>query len=71
MEKSRYTITEAAGPFIAGRRSPGAGKTLDLTEEEARYPLLWGEIEKPGRIAASKPKARAEAPAPVQTAVEG
>lgn len=40
-----YTVTETAGDFVAGRRSPGAGKSIELTPEQARYPLLNKEIE--------------------------
>lgn len=32
-------------PFVAGERSPGEGKIIKLTEEQARYPLIVGEIE--------------------------
>lgn len=45
VEKKKYRITEAAGPFVNGRPSPGAGAELELTEEEALYLELNGEIE--------------------------
>lgn len=43
------------GNFIAGMRSPGHGSTIQLTDTQAEYPLLMGEIEaadKPAPVAA-------------------
>lgn len=47
MEKTAYEVTEKAGAFVAGRRSPGKGKTLLLTAEEAHYALMAGELKQP------------------------
>lgn len=44
MTKKDYKITEKAGPFVAGRPSPGAGETISLTADQAFYPLQLGEI---------------------------
>ncbi len=46
-DKSPFKVTSKAGPFVAGQRSPGAGKTIRLTEAQAHYPLILGEIERP------------------------
>lgn len=43
-EKTAFQVTEKAGNFVAGRRSPGAGNTLPLTAEEAHHALMLGEI---------------------------
>ena len=40
-----YVVTDMAGREVAGRRSPGAGKTVDLTDEQAAHPLRLGHIE--------------------------
>lgn len=40
-----YRITEKAGPFVAGVRNPGQGEAVRLTEDQARYALISGEIE--------------------------
>lgn len=32
------------GNFVAGQRSPGHGETIQLTDAQAAYPLLMGEI---------------------------
>lgn len=45
-EKTRFEIVSDAA-FVAGRRNPGKGKLISLTEEEARYPLIAGEIALP------------------------
>jgi len=47
-------ITAKAGTFVAGRRNPGTGKTIDLTPEAARYALIAGEIEDPAKADAGK-----------------
>ena len=54
--KKTFNVTEKAGAWLAGQRSPGAGKPVTLTEEQARYPLIAGEIEAPAAKPA-KPKA--------------
>ncbi|MBB4302353.1 hypothetical protein GGD81_001380 [Rhodobium orientis] len=43
-EKNDYRVTRKAGPFVAGVRNPGTGKTLQLTEEGARYGVIAGEL---------------------------
>lgn len=40
-----YKVTKKAGTYLAGRRSPGVGKTIKLTERQAETPLRNGEIE--------------------------
>ncbi len=40
-----YVVTDKAGPYVCGRKNPGIGKTLELSAEQANYPLLNGEIE--------------------------
>jgi len=45
--KTEFEITEKAGAFVAGVRSPGAGKILPLTEDQAYYALLAGELRRP------------------------
>lgn len=54
MATQKYRITEKAGPFVAGTRNPGKGKTIQLSEEQARYPLIAGEIEEPGAAKAAE-----------------
>jgi len=44
-ETKSYSVTERAGPFVAGRRSPGAGQSIKLTEAQAETPLRNGEIK--------------------------
>lgn len=44
--KSDYIVTETAGEFVAGRRSPGKDGTLSLTEAEAFSALQLGELVK-------------------------
>jgi hypothetical protein len=70
VQKHKFEVTEKAGSFVAGMRSPGAGKELLLTEEQAAYALRAGELKRSGARAkaAAKPKpdkpepAKAEAP---------
>lgn len=57
MQKIDFIVTEKAGTFVAGRRSPGLGNALPLTEEEAVYALQAGELRRPGT--------------PVQAPIEG
>lgn len=45
--KTDYIVTETAGAFVAGRRSPGKGGTLALTDAEAFSALQLGELERP------------------------
>jgi hypothetical protein len=42
--KTQFEVV-SKGAFVAGGRSPGVGKTISLTEEQARYPLISGEIK--------------------------
>ena len=69
--KKTFTVTAKAGIFVAGVRSPGVGKPIELTDEQAAYPLIAGEIEEPGKkteppagetetTPAAKPKAAKE-----------
>ena len=45
--KSTFEVTEkASGPFVAGVRNPGIGKTLQLTDDQAQYALITGELRK-------------------------
>lgn len=53
--KQEFTVTAKAGPFVAGQRSPGPGKTMRLTEEQAQWALHAGELERAGGVK-SKPK---------------
>lgn len=59
-DKTLFKVTEKAGTFVAGMRNPGAGQSLKLTEEQAAYALMLGEIERPGT---TRPKQRKAAPA--------
>ncbi len=38
-------------------RNPGVGKPVSLTEEQAYYPLIAGEIRRPGTVAETDPAA--------------
>ena len=58
-DKIHFKVTEKAGEFVAGIRNPGAGKTLPLTEEQAEYALILGELERPVRPADNKAKPKA------------
>ena len=55
-----FEVTGKAGAWVAGRRSPGAGKTLRLTEAEAAYALASGELRIPGSKPRAPKKAKAE-----------
>ncbi len=55
--KNKFEVTEKAGAFVAGERNPGAGKPLSLTEEQAYYPLITGEIKRTGAVAEADPSA--------------
>lgn len=39
-----WEVTEKAGNFVAGTRSPGTGKTIKLTARQAETPKRNGEI---------------------------
>lgn len=43
-ETRQYKLTKLAGPWVAGRRAPPKGETLDLTDAQADHPLRMGEI---------------------------
>ncbi|SOC27645.1 hypothetical protein [Stappia indica] len=51
-----YHVTDKAGPFVAGTRNPGKGQPLRLTEDQARYALIAGEIEIADKPDTSKPQ---------------
>jgi len=51
--KIPFEVTEKAGTFVAGQRNPGAGKSIPLTEEQAFYALIAGELRRPQ---AARPK---------------
>lgn len=57
--KKTFTVTAKAGNFVAGLRSPGVGKPIELTDEQAAYPLIAGEIEEPVKKTAT-PAAKAD-----------
>ena len=40
-----YIITERAGPYVAGRRNPGAGTVLSLTQRAAAHDLRVGALQ--------------------------
>jgi hypothetical protein len=57
--QKHYELTEKAGEFVAGQRRPEGGKTILFDEEQARYPLISGEIVEAAPKAAAaevKPK---------------
>lgn len=43
--RRQYRVTDHAGIFVAGQRSPGKGKTLWLGDAQAEHPERNGEIE--------------------------
>lgn len=45
--KTKFEVTEKAGTYVAGMRSPGQGKSIELTEKQAQYALISGEIKRP------------------------
>lgn len=43
--KSPYIVTESGGTTeIAGKRSPGVGHIVHLTEDQAKYEMMWGHV---------------------------
>lgn len=42
--KKEFYVADAAGPMVAGLKSPGAGKKIMLTEGQAEHPLRLGHI---------------------------
>lgn len=61
--KTEFEVTEKAGTFVAGRRSPGKGGKISLTEDEAHFALAAGELKRPGTAAGKKPKGKESPPA--------
>lgn len=45
-DNAKYYVTEKAGDWVAGKRSPGFAKIIQLTENQAATPLRNGEISK-------------------------
>lgn len=45
----RYKITSKAGAYVAGRKNPGAGSSLTLTDKQAEQPLRDGAIVPEGQ----------------------
>lgn len=62
-DKVPFKVTEKAGEFVAGQRSPGVGETMMLSEEQAEYALILGEIERPARPTDQKAKPAKSEPA--------
>ncbi|WP_375660946.1 MULTISPECIES: hypothetical protein [unclassified Bartonella] len=55
MRENIYVILTNAD-FVAGKRSLGKGEEICLSEEEAKYPLLLGQIaEKPAPVVSAPP----------------
>lgn len=46
-QQNQYIVTEKAGVFVAGKRSPGTGEIMKLTKSQASYALISGELVKP------------------------
>jgi hypothetical protein len=61
--KTEFEVTEKAGNFVAGRRSPGKGGKIALTEDEAHFALAAGELKRPGATSGKKPKGKDSPPA--------
>jgi len=59
--KTSFEVTDKAGDFVAGVRKPLDGKSISLTEEQAFYPLILGEIVRPSAVEANETD-----PAPVK-----
>jgi len=57
-----YLVTDKAGLFVAGRRSPGAGKTLMLKDSAAEHPKRLGHVVEADQ-SADKAKRRAKSDA--------
>jgi len=61
--KKQFEITEKAGAFVAGQRNPGANSKIWLTDEQAFYPLIAGEIAPhAGHAERAKPAKKPAAP---------
>lgn len=46
MATKRYRVSDAAGPWVAGRKV-APGDHLELTDDQAAYELARGQIEVP------------------------
>ncbi|MDF3606560.1 hypothetical protein PE067_10650 [Paracoccus sp. DMF-8] len=66
----RYKITIKAGTHVAGRKNPGAGSVLTLTDKQAEQPLRDGAIVPEGQStvapAAVEPEADKQAKQPAR-----
>ena len=60
-DKTTFEVTEKAGLFVAGVRSPGVGKTVDLSEDQAHYALISGELVRPAEKAPAPRKTESKA----------
>lgn len=54
--KTKFEVTKKAGDWVAGVRSPGEGETLELSEAQAHYALIAGELKRPDTTTAVAPK---------------
>ncbi len=61
--KIEFEVTEKAGLFVAGRRSPGKGQKMLLTETEAYHAVQLGELAHPGQNRPRKQRGEPSAPA--------
>ncbi|QRE74383.1 hypothetical protein [Methylobacterium aquaticum] len=50
MDVRKYTVTDLAGPYVAGRQA-SPGDEIELTEPQARAELLSGAIAEKGKEA--------------------
>lgn len=60
MTINAYTVTEQAGPRVAGR-AVKPGQRIELTAEEARFEVLAGHLKLAGEVSAPEgvqPKVR-------------
>lgn len=64
-----FIVTDFAGEYVAGRRSPGAGVRIQLSEEEADHDLRVGSLRRWGEPLAEH-KERAEAASEPEPAKE-
>ena len=55
-----FNVTALAGREVAGKRNPGAGETITLSEKQAEHPLRLGHIERPvqRKVHRNKPEAK-------------
>ena len=68
-ELKEYTVTELAGHFVAGQRSPGQGRKILLTPEQAHFAVSAGQLIDPDEAvpaATTDTPAEPEAPAPAE-----